>query len=699
MSKPNNLFVAIGKEYWPFLLPLLLLLPGLNSFPYPGSGAQYSDFAITHYPNALFLKDALLRESALPLWSPQVLGGFPFIAHPYSGIWYPFYWLALLFPLPLGLNLLVMVHLAWAGIGVYKLLRQAGLGRQPAIFGGLAFEMTPALFANLGAGHLMLLLAACWTPWLLWAGHQIVESRWGRLVQPGVVLGIIFCADPRWAIYAGALWLTWALAVGQAPRLSERLVSAATQIGLAVAVTAPALWLYAEYGCLSTRAAITASEVLALSLPPAALLGLVMPQPFAFHEWVLYPGVLVLALAISSRWRQNRFHERFWLLAIAASLLLSLGANIPGMQFVAELPGFSQLRVPPRALLITAFAFSMLAAGGLEVSLNSKPSIKRLRLTLAALIGLCLVLAVAAASLHIDLWRSCLWAAGLLATLAILQELYLSGKLRPFAFAATALLILDLAVMDMSLVRLRTAQEVLAEDSDVAAFLAAQPERFRVYSPSYSIAQQTAAQFNLELADGVDPLQLAAYANFMEAASGVPASGYSVSLPPFAGDPSRANAAYAPDPAKLGLLNVEYVASEFPLEINGLDEIKQISGSFVYRNEFVRPRAWVEDAEGSWRSVDEIDWNYNRILVRAAGPGLLVLSELTYPGWQVHVDGQRVELQTYANLLRAVQLSAGVHEVTFSFEPLALRVALPLPLITLTALLVWPHPNRKKRKT
>lgn len=690
--------MVIAKEYWPFLLPLLLLLPGLSSFPYPGSGAAYSDFAITHYPNALFLKEAL-HDGTLPLWSPQILSGFPFIAHPYSGIWYPFYWLALLLPLPLGLNVLVLLHLMWAGIGVYKLLRQGGLGRPAAIFGGLAFEMAPTMFVHLGAGHLMLLLAVCWTPWLLWAsGRHAVKARGRRLAQPGLVLALIFCADPRWAIYSGGLWLAWELALGQPLSLLERLVRVVKQAILAIALSAPALWLYAEYASLSTRAAIRVSEVLAFSLPPAALLGFVIPQPGAFHEWVLYPSVIVLILAIANRFSQKHSHERFWLIVLVATLLLSLGANIPGMQFIAGLPGFSQLRVPPRALLLAALALSILAARGLESLLTSKPPIKCLRLTLAALLSLCLVLAAVTVSLNIDLWLSCLWAATLLATFAILFELYIRKKLPVFAFALMALLLFDLAAMDVRLVRFRPAQDVIAEDKDVAAFLAAQPGRFRVFSPSYSLAQQTAASFDLQLADGVDPLQLANYADFMQAASGVPAAGYSISLPPFEGDPSAANSAYTPDPEKLELLNVEYVVSEFPIEVSGLDEIKHIGETLIYRNEFVRPRAWVEDAEGGWQSVDEIDWNYNRIRVQAEGPGLLVLSEIAYPGWHVRVDGQRVEMQIYDNLLRSVQLSAGDHEVIFIFEPLALRVALPLSLIALISVLLWPSPKGKKRK-
>jgi hypothetical protein len=699
MSERKSHWFRLAKEHWPFLIPILILVPGLASFPFPGSGGGFSDFAVTHYPNAVFLKNALFSLHEIPLWSPNILSGSPFIAHPYSGIWYLPYWLALLFPLPFGLNLLTMVHLVWAGIGVQALLRQNGLGQRPALFGGLAFEATPALFAHLGAGHLMLLLAVCWTPWLLWAaGRWPAVSRISRLAQPGLVLALIFFADPRWAIYAGGLWVTWEFTRGRGEffQVLQRVIK---QIALVAGLTLPSIWLFAEYANLSTRAAITVSEVLTLSLPPAGLLGLLIPQFGAFHEWVLYPGVLVLVLAlIASPWRRKTNYGRFWLAVLVVALILSLGSYIPGMQLLAGLPGFSQLRVPPRALLLAALAFSALAAQGFEALVGGEVSARTLRLLAVALFVFSLALAAIMAGLGSDLWISCLWAAVMTGLFAILFEFHLRNKLLSLALPLMALMLLDLVAMDASLVHFRPTSAVLAEGEDVAAFLAAQPGQFRVYSPSYSIPQQTAAIFGLALAEGVDPLQLTGYASFVEEATGVPAAGYSVSLPPLtgSGDPANANAAYVPDAVKLGLLNVEFVVSRFPIEATRLDEIKQISGDFIYRNEMVRPRAWIEAADGSVSPIEQIDWNYNHILIWAHGPGLLVLSEINYPGWQVRVDGKAADMQSYASLLRAVSMTAGEHEIVFSFEPFALRFFLPIPVFALIGLLVWPRTPRRK---
>ncbi len=203
---------------------------------------------------------------------------------------------------------------------------------------------------------------------------------------------------------------------------------------------------------------------------------------------------------------------------------------------------------------------------------------------------------------------------------------------------------------------------------------------FRVYSPSYSLPQQTSAVHGLQLADGVDPLQLDSYVHFMKKASGVPIEGYSVTLPPFSsGDPASDNAGFQPDPARLKLLNVHYVAAAFNLDVDGLDYLGQIGQTRLYLVRDALPRAWIQpeglpDGEQA-RPVEQIDWSPERVMIQANGPGVLVLSEIAYPGWRVWVDGQLqsdlLDPRKSEGLLRAVRLDPGLHQVVFAFRPIS----------------------------
>ena len=198
-----------------FGLPLLLLLPYLNSFPYPTADAAYSDLTISHYPNIYFLKESISTWREIPLWSSTILSGYPFAANPLAGLWYPISWLLLITPLPLGFNLLVGLHLIWGGIGMYLLMRQEGIGHTAALFAGISFALLPKMFSHYGAGHLTLLFAVPWTPWLLWsqkADYKICIKGRSISVVPGLILAMIYLADIRWGAFATLLWCVYSIA-------------------------------------------------------------------------------------------------------------------------------------------------------------------------------------------------------------------------------------------------------------------------------------------------------------------------------------------------------------------------------------------------------------------------------------------------------------------------------------------------------
>jgi hypothetical protein len=211
----------------------------------------------------------------------------------------------------------------------------------------------------------------------------------------------------------------------------------------------------------------------------------------------------------------------------------------------------------------------------------------------------------------------------------------------------------------------------------------------RVLSPSYSLPQPVAVIAGLELADGIDPLQLASYRDFMAASLGFSPDDYSVTLPPFPdGDPTKAWAA-AVDSQRIGLLNVSYVLSAFPLEADGLTLEERPEGTYVYRNANARPRAWIQPSVGEgaeWTRVDEIDRSVDLIRIRAMGPGTLVVSQPMYPGWHAAIDGRGAPIETVYGVLQAVQLTPGEHDIEFAFRPGSVYFGASLTLLSALAL-------------
>jgi uncharacterized membrane protein YfhO len=243
---------------------------------------------------------------------------------------------------------------------------------------------------------------------------------------------------------------------------------------------------------------------------------------------------------------------------------------------------------------------------------------------------------------------------------------------------------------------------VLSQGAELASSLLTTKiaDDFRVYSPSYSIPQQTAAYNRLSLADGVDPIQLSSYRDFMVRASGVPSPGYSVSIPPFAtGEPKTDNQAYSPDPYLLGMLNVRFMASEFPIQKEGFRFVKRYGTTYLYHNQYERPRVWLQssstDAVAQGNPVLYMT-QANQISLVAKGPGLAVVSISYYPGWKLTVDGVKTDPVLVEGVLIGARLSAGNHEILLKFSPdsFYLGGAISLTSMALVALCVGLNNKR-----
>jgi hypothetical protein len=714
MSSPRTRKL-LNSPYFLLLLALplvLCLVWGGNGFAYPSQEALYSDLTLTHYPNTLFLSSQLLKSHNLPLWSPTILSGYPFIANPLNGIWYPFGWPALFLPLPLAFNLLIGLHLNWGALGLYLLLRRQQISHLPAIFGGLAFGLLPKLFAHYGAGHLTLLYAVPWTPWLLLATPlDRLRRRGFTNLLPGVVLALTFMADVRWAAYAGLLWVGWILFAPQAayraqpgpsganrPAVGWRLLVLGGNILLALILVAVLALPMLEYTRLSTRALLEAQDVFTFSLSPAGLLGLFFPPlEGGLHESTLYLGAIVTLSALASLARLRADSRvAFWGAVALAAMVYALGSNLPGLSLLAQLPVFNLLRVPTRALFIGGLALICLASITIDRLWKSTavPVSRRMNLGLfvlslsLALIGLGAALLVTGRSQISFLWGGLalaityLWLAGAL-----------NKKINPglFLCGAFVLLVADMLPVNLQLVNFHSRQQVLSEGAAAANYLASQPSHFRVYSPCFDPPQQVTYDYGLQTAQGVDPLQLASYADYLQAASGIPSAGYSVTLPSFV-ECTPGLAPYLPDPQALGLLNVKYITAnyDFP-EMAGLSKIAQFGDTRVYANPAALPRAWVlppgasQNAEVTAAELDT--YTPNRLVLTAEGPGQLVLSEIDYPGWEAWVDTQPVTIVTYAGLMRSVSLPNGTHQVEFRFRPRTFYLGLILSTAGLLALL------------
>jgi hypothetical protein len=84
--------------------------------------------------------------------------------------------------------------------------------------------------------------------------------------------------------------------------------------------------------------------------------------------------------------------------------------------------------------------------------------------------------------------------------------------------------------------------------------------------------------------------------------------------------------------------------------------------------------------------------------VNAPGPGLLVLTDTHYPGWEARLDGEPAEILLANGLHRAVTLRGGKHRVVFEYRPLSLRVGAALSLATATIIAAVAIQGLRRRR-
>lgn len=707
------------------VMPLMIFASRWGFFAFPPN-SHYSDLLITHLPNIIYLKSMLLKYHEVPLWCSLILSGYPFAANPLSGIWYLPNWLMLVAPQPWGFNLLIAAHVLWGAVGMYNFLRILDLSPRASLCGALSFVLMPKIWAQYGAGHVTLIFAVSWTPWLLFTERKgrLFQTFW-RQIAPGIVWGVIILADVRWAFYSGLLWVSYSvfstvfkdtrtLRVNSGEKIHpaifmvivRQLKIFATQALTGLLIAAPLLLPMLEYTRLATRSSLSWRDTYTLSLPPTHLAGLVIPDFGGYFEWIVYPGIVsFFALILSLSSQTLRRKARFWLFVIFITLVMALGENAGFLtSFLKFIPGWELLRVPTRTLLLTGISFSVLTGmmvryyGEEQATLNSTRWGKRLVFAITAMLILFVSgLIWITGQVHFAF----LWSAIISAVFLALLLLRFRDRISSIVWfiAMIVVLVVDLGTMINTLVKFKPSDDQLVENIKAVRYIQAQSGTFRTYSPSYSIPQHVAAFYGLEMADGIDPMQLREYVDFFSTASGVPQSGYSVTLPSYAnGDPEIDNKGYVPNAERLGELNVRFVVSSYALLSDELLLRARFGEIRVYENPFVLPRAWMSSDGGRDKYIiidDEINRrSANRIEISVIGPGVLTLSEVYYPGWLAFIDGERTEIIKTGGLFRSIVIPEGRHIVEFVFRPINVFLGIGLSISTwLTILFIS---NKKK---
>lgn len=602
-------FDVLGGWRWVGAAAFVLLLFYFTPLLSPNATIQWNAVDL-HYPAQRYFAEHV-KTGEWPYWTPFLFCGYPFLADPQVGAYYPLNWPFFLSGITPGtLQVELALHSLLALFGGFLLLRRLAGHVAGALTGAMVYALGGFFAAH--SSHIGIFQGAALLPWLLYAVERVLEGprfglralRW--IAAASALAGCVFLAGHLQtgicALLATALYIVWRV-VEDRSRLSAAVWTLVCVVVLSAGLTAvtllPGQELKIEAGSPDGAGA----------LRPAALGTLVYANAL---------GVLSGRYSGGGDVTSAYLYGGILLLPLCALALRRKQALVPAV-LMAAVPAVAALTVlNSESWFIAELGLALLASFGvMEAEVRFRKT--WLGVALVALFAL-------------DLCQFNSWNNPLTYARASYEEMYGTGE---------------------AALRFKVGPEVKPP--------------FRMHIPD---GQPIFGSLNspllvkVETTGGFNPLELAAWREYKAAAAKNHRllDGLAVALEvrekeeQISANPTvMARAHFAPE-----LVGVATLA-ESRARLAELDP-KQTSVVLGL------PAGIQQDPQAQAISMRVLKGSVS-VRYTAASPSLLRLSDAWYPGWQAAVEGKPVPVLRVNHALMGAVVPAGSHEVVFEFKP------------------------------
>jgi Bacterial membrane protein YfhO len=716
----------------------------LRADPLDAATLPPGDITELHYPYRRWVAEQLARGEP-PWWNQFVSAGHSAIGDIQFHTLYPLdNWLAgqtgAAFPFP-TFELGIVGHVALGSVFMYLLARRLTGSRSGGLVAAIIFGFGGYL-AGFPVQQIILLETSIWLPLVLLlidvgADYNLVSAF---AVGAGALALAALAGHPQTLFYVGTaavIYLLFKAWGGGRPRFAAVLGLPVLVLG-GVALAAQALLPAYFHLALTDRTAVSYSfSSGGFGLHEA--LGLVFPVDFGGAA--LYDGLFTLVLAavgLASRYRRS--NKLFWVGFGALGLLFSFGSNtfLQGIEYLAL--GSFKFRDHERLAFFVGISLAILAGyGAAELSRPQRLRLRWLRRSITwpiiAVVGLLALLAVGYATGSNDARGNVVplidRAAYSLVVLALGAGIVFGRERGVVSGGMAGLLAVLLVGFDL----FSTNWQDNLRPGDPSMVLGASPivEYLQSYTTGqYRISSEgllpgdgnAGALFRLEDIVGNSPLTTRDYTDFDQ---------------------------HVPELIRWEVLNVRYAVTKRKLDDPRFRLLRQDGDATLYEldSSLQLPRSYVvsqavlaPDHQAALALLRDVDLRHTAVVegtmslpsgidtsggpsvfgpapapsaaattavtstvrvvddqangVRLAAtliqPGLVVLSEIDYPGWQATVDGSPTPIFRTDGIVRSVYVPRGEHEIQFTFAPVGLALgtsissAVPLLLRDLVVL-------------
>lgn len=629
------------------LAPVLLLALAVLVFYWePLTSSQASihwDAVDVHYTAQRYFSE-MVRQGQLPEWVPYIYSGYPFLADPQVGAWYPLNWpFFLLGVTPAAIQAELALHALIAAFGAYFFAFQWTRERFSAAVAAMAYAFS-GFFAG-HASHVGMFQAAAWLPFILLALHRaLVSGSIAWMTAGGVAAGVAALAGHfQTSLYTGfalVAYGVWLVAAQRPP--AARIATAVAAFALlpaaiSAAVVLPGLTLLDR----SVRLGMSFGGATNSPLVPSALgtllwpnaLGALDPEtyrgPADITQYYLYAGLLLVPLAVtglvksSVRWAA--------LVLVVPAIWYSLGPSYGLYTVLAKLPGLGSVRAPVHLWFVAALGLALAAAGGVVVLAQRSKS----RMLLMVLAGF----------VFVDLW-------------------YWNSLTNPLAYARNSFA--DLYGNKVTEFQMRLGSQL----PELMRFHADRP--LGAFGPqNHPIDARVATTY------GYNPLELRTYSEFLAAAAKNPKL------------LDELGARFRLDRQQGGVVNVDTAMPRvtIPPKVSRQGDLASLDP----RESALAEVNTQQDASGTV-TVAAHGPGFYQLKSKLQSPSLLRIAEVWYPGWEATVNGKAADVVPVDRALIGVVAPAGDAEVILRFRLHHLRLGLGISFAALAlgiAVLVW----------
>ncbi len=638
-----------------------------------------------------------------PLWNPYQLAGTPLMANSQSaGLYPPNVLLGIIqVPTPLGVIVLAWLHLALAGLGVFRLVRALGGSELGALFAGSSFMLTPFL-----VGWTVLASVPATVAWIPWALALLTEAMRGHsrrfLGLGGAVAMMALAGHLQFLAYGMLALLVWGVFLAVEVRALRPILAAVLAVAGGLMLAGPQLMPVLDNSKYSHRRNTPSEEgyqaYVFSALRPFELGNMVSPLALGnprtreddahistywpalvkrggnWAEAAVSPGAVVVAglCFLPLVFRRMRKSAAAPMTLGVVALLLALGTPLNRVLYFG-VPGWSSTGSPGRVIVLFVMMAAVVAGLVATHLLNDQdrrsPRLVQLSTVVFALVaigtmGLGMTGAVTPAGIdhglfHLLVQRATSDAAfGLLmiAALAVQPFIYIvfrGGMIKQTGIWLFAIAAVATAVLGGIATTIPSAKPLAytAEPSFKRIATINDGWDLLLAAKRSTLPPNTASLFRIHDLAGYDSLlhrDTVAMLNDLNGQDSAPQANGNIMFikPQF-------------DPVKLGEAGVTEVWSSAGLP--GLEAGDADNG--VFRQPIPGPGR-VSSTGGSAEITDQ---TLRSITVRATGPGTLTLRDRNMPGWTASIGGQAVPI--LGDLWREVELPAGESTVEFRYTP------------------------------